>query len=375
MCSHCPTAPGPAPAKRWRDWRSGRFNGCLVATGFSEWPLVSLALEAFEGACAIITTGTLLARMNSLNALRFHERLHRDLSRVLSADGRDADAVAARRPDPWFHRHNFACCSNCRRARRAGDLADGITISANCLFERPAAFWIAPPKPRTSAAAGRGGRPGPETAGAGGDGLVRRRRRQKRRAKAVNDRGTLKSPAICRKTSEQAAARPAPSENCRARTTMFSSTVPPPYIFRAYSPALRRSEPASPTDCRSTPCSACAICCGSCCATCRRTDYSRTHLAIVFDKSRSLSATSSIQLYKAHRPPAPDDLIPQFPLIREAVRAFDLPCPRAGPVWRPTDTIATYAANRLQRGATATIVSSDKDLMQLVTDGVTMWNR
>src|SRR5205823_7955084 len=71
--------------------------------------------------------------------------------------------------------------------------------------------------------------------------------------------------------------------------------------------------------------------------------------------------------------PAPDDLIPQFPLIREAVRAFDLPClEQIG--FEADDLIATYVREACERGATATIVSSDKDLMQLVTDCVTMYD-
>src|SRR5205085_1540479 len=77
--------------------------------------------------------------------------------------------------------------------------------------------------------------------------------------------------------------------------------------------------------------------------------------------------------YKAHRAPAPDDLIPQFALIREAVRAFDLPClEQVG--FEAGDLIATYVREACERGATATIVSSDKDLMQLVTDCVTMYD-
>ncbi|MEN3350426.1 MAG: polymerase, partial [Bradyrhizobium sp.] len=75
----------------------------------------------------------------------------------------------------------------------------------------------------------------------------------------------------------------------------------------------------------------------------------------------------------AHRPPAPDDLIPQFALIREAVRAFDLPClEQIG--FEADDLIATYARQASERGATTTIVSSDKDLMQLVTDRVVMYD-
>jgi DNA polymerase I len=102
-------------------------------------------------------------------------------------------------------------------------------------------------------------------------------------------------------------------------------------------------------------------------------DNRPTHLAIVFDKSEVTFRNKLYPDYKAHRPPAPDDLIPQFPLIREAVRAFDLPClEQVG--FEADDLIATYVRQACERGATATIVSSDKDLMQLVTDCVTMYD-
>ncbi|NOJ46583.1 DNA polymerase I [Bradyrhizobium archetypum] len=102
-------------------------------------------------------------------------------------------------------------------------------------------------------------------------------------------------------------------------------------------------------------------------------DNRPTHLAIVFDKSEITFRNKLYPDYKAHRPPAPDDLIPQFALIREAVRAFDLPClEQVG--YEADDLIATYVRIACERGATATIVSSDKDLMQLVTDCVTMYD-
>jgi DNA polymerase I len=102
-------------------------------------------------------------------------------------------------------------------------------------------------------------------------------------------------------------------------------------------------------------------------------DNRPTHLAIIFDKSEVTFRNKLYPDYKAHRPPAPDDLIPQFALIRDAVRAFDLPClEQAG--FEADDLIATYAREAGERGATATIVSSDKDLMQLVTDRVTMFD-
>ena len=98
-----------------------------------------------------------------------------------------------------------------------------------------------------------------------------------------------------------------------------------------------------------------------------------THLAIIFDKSEVTFRNRIYPDYKAHRPPAPDDLIPQFSLIRDAVRAFDLPCLEQGG-FEADDLIATYAREAGERGATTTIVSSDKDLMQLVTDKVTMYD-
>src|ERR1700745_1896128 len=98
-----------------------------------------------------------------------------------------------------------------------------------------------------------------------------------------------------------------------------------------------------------------------------------THLAIVFDKSEITFRNEIYPDYKAHRPPAPDDLIPQFSLIRDAVRAFDLPCLEQGG-FEADDLIATYVRLACERGATATIVSSDKDLMQLVKDRVTMYD-
>ena len=98
-----------------------------------------------------------------------------------------------------------------------------------------------------------------------------------------------------------------------------------------------------------------------------------THLAVVFDKSEKTFRTDFYPQYKAHRPDIPDDLIPQFPLIREAVRAFDIPClEQQG--FEADDLIATYARLACEAKATATIVSSDKDLMQLVSDCVVMYD-
>src|SRR5205809_4584655 len=102
-------------------------------------------------------------------------------------------------------------------------------------------------------------------------------------------------------------------------------------------------------------------------------DEKPTHLAVVFDKSEKTFRTDFYPQYKAHRPDVPSDLIPQFPLIRDAVKAFDIPClEQAG--FEADDIIATYARLACEAEATATIVSSDKDLMQLVNDCVTMYD-
>jgi DNA polymerase I len=98
-----------------------------------------------------------------------------------------------------------------------------------------------------------------------------------------------------------------------------------------------------------------------------------THLAVVFDLSERTFRTEMYPDYKAHRPDPPDDLRPQFPLIREAVKAFDLPClEQKG--FEADDLIATYVREACEAGATATIVASDKDLMQLVNDCVIMFD-
>ena len=98
-----------------------------------------------------------------------------------------------------------------------------------------------------------------------------------------------------------------------------------------------------------------------------------THLAVVFDKSEKTFRTEMYDQYKANRDAPPDDLIPQFPLVREAVRAFDIPSlEQAG--FEADDLIATYARLACEAKARCSIVSSDKDLMQLVNDCVTMYD-
>jgi DNA polymerase-1 len=96
-----------------------------------------------------------------------------------------------------------------------------------------------------------------------------------------------------------------------------------------------------------------------------------THLAVVFDHSEKTFRNDLYDQYKAHRPPPPEDLIPQFALVREATRAFGVPTIElAG--YEADDVIAAYAEAGRQAGGEVVIISSDKDLMQLVGDGVSM---
>ncbi|GBQ98570.1 DNA polymerase I [Acetobacter nitrogenifigens DSM 23921 = NBRC 105050] len=96
-----------------------------------------------------------------------------------------------------------------------------------------------------------------------------------------------------------------------------------------------------------------------------------THLAVVFDTSRQTFRSDIYPQYKAHRPDPPEDLIPQFSLIREATAAFGVPgVELAG--YEADDLIAAYARTVAEAGGQCTIVSSDKDLMQLLGPNVDM---
>lgn len=90
-----------------------------------------------------------------------------------------------------------------------------------------------------------------------------------------------------------------------------------------------------------------------------------THLAVILDKGSTSFRNALYSAYKANRPPPPEDLVPQFPLIRDATRAFSLPCIEEADL-EADDLIASYAREATRRGWDVTIVSSDKDLMQLV---------
>ncbi|MCL4768579.1 MAG: DNA polymerase I [Hyphomicrobiaceae bacterium] len=96
-----------------------------------------------------------------------------------------------------------------------------------------------------------------------------------------------------------------------------------------------------------------------------------THIAVVFDTARDTFRTAIYEAYKTNRPPPPDELIPQFGLIRKAVRAFNVACIEQDG-FEADDLIATYACHVVDQGGDVTIVSSDKDLMQLIQPGIVM---
>ncbi|QIK78630.1 DNA polymerase I [Sphingomonas piscis] len=93
-----------------------------------------------------------------------------------------------------------------------------------------------------------------------------------------------------------------------------------------------------------------------------------THMAVILDASESTFRNELYDQYKAHRPPPPEDLVPQFPLIRVATRAFSIPCIEEAGL-EADDIIACYVTAAKAAGWKVTIVSSDKDLMQLIEDG------
>jgi DNA polymerase-1 len=100
-------------------------------------------------------------------------------------------------------------------------------------------------------------------------------------------------------------------------------------------------------------------------------DTDADHIAVIFDASRKSFRNEIYADYKAHRPDPPPELVPQFALIREATRAFNMPSIEMRG-YEADDLIATYARQAVEGGADVTIVSSDKDLMQLIRKGVRM---
>jgi len=102
-------------------------------------------------------------------------------------------------------------------------------------------------------------------------------------------------------------------------------------------------------------------------------DHGHHHFLVVFDAGRQTFRQRMYAEYKAHRPPAPDDLAPQFPLFRDACAAFGVPSVEMAD-YEADDLIASYARQAAVVGFDVVIVSGDKDLMQLVTDHITIYD-
>ncbi len=100
-------------------------------------------------------------------------------------------------------------------------------------------------------------------------------------------------------------------------------------------------------------------------------NHEGTHIAVVFDAGRTTFRNDLYDKYKAQRPEPPPELVPQFALVRDATAAFGVPGVELA-TWEADDLIASYARAAAEAGGRVTIVSSDKDLMQLVTDRVVM---
>jgi DNA polymerase-1 len=100
-------------------------------------------------------------------------------------------------------------------------------------------------------------------------------------------------------------------------------------------------------------------------------DHAGTHFAVIFDAGRRTFRTRLYDGYKAQRPETPPELVPQFALVREATRAFGVPAIELDD-WEADDLIAAYARAVTEAGGSAVIVSSDKDMMQLIRPGVEM---
>ena len=145
------------------------------------------------------------------------------------------------------------------------------------------------------------------------------------------------------------------------------------YIFRAYYalPPLSRKSDGLPTGAVS----------GFCSMLFKLLEDSRsddtinkpTHFAVIFDSARKNFRNEIYSDYKANRSEAPEDLAPQFEYIRKSVKAFNLPSIELIN-YEADDLIATYAKKIIKAGAKVTIISSDKDLMQLVTDDIRLYD-
>jgi DNA polymerase-1 len=175
-------------------------------------------------------------------------------------------------------------------------------------------------------------------------------------------------------------AKVAPAAEAKAAKTAPAAALPAPghvylidgsgYLFRAYF-AISKTRPMTRSD--GTPTSAVfgftnmmlKLIADA------EADPAVDYFAVIFDSARVSFRNDIYDQYKANRPEPPDDLIPQFPLVRDATRAMNVPCIEM-PGYEADDLIATYARQAAKKGMEVTIVSSDKDLMQLVAPGIAM---
>ena len=145
------------------------------------------------------------------------------------------------------------------------------------------------------------------------------------------------------------------------------------YIFRAYYalPPLSRKSDGLPTGAVNGFCSMLFKLLED-----SRSDDSNhkpTHFAVIFDSARKNFRNDIYSEYKANRTETPEDLVPQFEYIRKSVQAFNLPSIELLN-YEADDLIATYAKKIIETGAKVTIISSDKDLMQLVSDKIRLYD-
>ena len=145
------------------------------------------------------------------------------------------------------------------------------------------------------------------------------------------------------------------------------------YIFRAYYalPPLSRKSDGMPTGAVSGFCSMLFKLLED--SKSNENKHKPTHFAVIFDAARKNFRNEIYSDYKANRSDAPDDLVPQFEFIRKSVKAFNLPSIELIN-YEADDLIATYVEQILKEGAKATIVSSDKDLMQLYKKNIRIYD-
>ena len=145
------------------------------------------------------------------------------------------------------------------------------------------------------------------------------------------------------------------------------------YIFRAYYalPPLSRKSDGLPTGAVSGFCSMLFKLLEE--ARSDESNHKPTHFAVIFDSAKKNFRNDIYKEYKANRTEAPEDLVPQFEYIRKSVKAFNLPSIEL-PNYEADDLIATYAKKIIKEGAKVTVISSDKDLMQLVSDNIRLYD-